>query len=139
MLSPTAEYALRATVHLAERYDEGPVSVDDIAERLEIPRNYLSKVLHRLAKVGVLQSARGPRGGFQLDQPPEKTPLERVLRHFEPQLVGTAPVCLLGRSECRDSDPCPAHERWAAVREQMFAFFHETTLHHLARSATPTG
>ncbi len=51
MLSHTAEYALRAVLFLADRGE--PASVDEIAKQLQVPRNYLSKTLHRLAE-GVL-------------------------------------------------------------------------------------
>jgi hypothetical protein len=56
MLTRTAEYALRAVLFLADRGE--PASVDLIAERLDVPRNYLSKTLHRLDKEGVLASTR---------------------------------------------------------------------------------
>ena len=64
MLSRTAEYALRAVLFLADRGE--PTNVDLIAERLGVPRNYLSKTLHRLAREGVLTSTRGQGGGFRL-------------------------------------------------------------------------
>jgi Rrf2 family protein len=54
MLSRTAEYALRAVLFLADRGE--PTNVDLIAQRLDVPRNYLSKILHRLARDGVLSS-----------------------------------------------------------------------------------
>ena len=57
ILSQTAEHALRAVLYLAQREDE-LVRVGDIAEALSIPRNYLSKILHLLAREGVLASTR---------------------------------------------------------------------------------
>ena len=60
MLSRTAEYALRAVLFLADRGE--PTNVELIAERLDVPRNYLSKILHRLAREGVLSSTRGQGG-----------------------------------------------------------------------------
>ena len=59
MLSRTAEYALRAVLFLADSGE--PANVERIAERLRVPRNYLSKTLHRLAREGVLASTRGQR------------------------------------------------------------------------------
>ncbi|MDX1577549.1 MAG: Rrf2 family transcriptional regulator [Gemmatimonadota bacterium] len=141
MLSQTAEYALRAAVYLAELHGSGPTRVDDIAEGLGVPRNYLSKILHTLAKAGLLSSTRGPSGGFELVRPPGETPLLDVVRHFDPALASESSACLLGREACRDDDPCGAHERWGSVRRQVQSFFEDTTLAHLVtrEPATRTG
>ncbi len=133
MLSQTAQYAIRAAVHLAGEYRQGPARVDDIAEALGIPKNYLSKILHGLAKAGLLTSRRGPRGGFRLIRPPADIRLEEVVGQFDPLLVGEEPVCLLGRSVCSDRDPCAAHARWGSVREEVRRFFAETSLEDLLR------
>lgn len=134
MLSRTARYALRAAVHIAERQEEAPLSVQDLARELDIPRNYLSKTLHRLAQAGVLTSTRGPGGGFRLNRPPEEVALQEVVAGVEPVEAAEA-RCLLGRVRCSEDDPCAAHGRWCAVREQVEAFFGETTLADLAGDA----
>ena len=72
-ISGTTQYALRAVLFVAEHGSDEPVRVDAIAAALNVPRNYLSKTLHTLARAGVLRSGRGPRGGFQLvDRPDEQ-------------------------------------------------------------------
>jgi len=132
ILSQTAVYALRAMLHLAERPDGGPVRVDDIAAALDVPRNYLSKILHVLARRGLLGSARGPGGGFSLAASPDGTMLTDVAALFDDM---DKERCLLGRAECRDDDPCPAHGRWKEVAAAVQAFFRDTTLADLARPA----
>lgn len=131
ILSQTAVYALRASLCLASLEASGPVRVDDIAERLNVPRNYLSKILHTLARAGVLKSSRGPGGGFQLARAAAELPLHDIVEHFD-QLSGE-PTCLLGRPECSDRDPCSAHDRWRSVSEAVDAFFRETTVADLSR------
>ena len=131
MLSRTARYALRAAVYIAERQEETPVSVQDLARELDIPRNYLSKTLHRLAQAGVLTSTRGPGGGFRLSRPAAEVALQEVVAGVEP-VESTEARCLLGRAQCSEDDPCAAHGRWCVVREQMETFFSETTLADLA-------
>lgn len=130
MISRTGRYALRAVVHLAAREGAGPVPVDTVAERLDVPRNYLSKTLHRLARAGVLDSTRGPRGGFELARPAGEMTLAEVLAPFDEQEFQRQ--CLLGRDRCTDEDPCPAHDRWKRLSEEMAAFFRETTVAELA-------
>ena len=131
MLSQTAEYALRAVLYLADRPGHGLVSVDELAGRLGVPRNYLSKTLHRLAREGVLESTRGKGGGFRLAGDPDDLPLLRVVTPFD-QLSG-ARRCLLGRPQCSDRSPCPAHFHWRAVSEQLTAFFRDRTVGDLLR------
>lgn len=130
ILSQTAVYALRAMLHLAERPRGQAVRVHDIASALDVPRNYLSKILHVLARRGLLRSARGPSGGFSLVRSPEQTTLLEVAGHFDD--LDRVP-CLLGRPECRDEDPCPAHGRWKEVAAALHEFFRNTTIADLAR------
>lgn len=132
ILSQTAVYALKATLYLAEQEYGEPVRVDDIAAALDVPRNYLSKILHVLARGDVLDSTRGPKGGFHLAKRPEEMTLEHVIEHFD-DLVGGSP-CLLGRSECSDANPCAAHTRWKSASVAVQTFFRETTVANLSNS-----
>ncbi len=131
MLSQTAEYALRAVLYLAMHTEEQPVSVDTIAEALTLPRNYLSKVLHTLAKREVLSSARGPHGGFSLAVRAGELSLLTVIEPFD-QLERRRD-CLLGRSRCAAGSPCAAHARWKALADHVSSFFRETTVADLIR------
>ncbi len=125
MLSGTAEYALRAIVYLAQ-HPEGPVRAGDLAAAASVPQNYLSKVLHELARQGVLTSSRGKHGGFRLAIDPERLTLQRVVAPFDE--VTQRKRCVLGRPECSDRRPCPAHHRWKSVAEEINRFFRETTV-----------
>ncbi|MGH0034058.1 MAG: RrF2 family transcriptional regulator [Myxococcota bacterium] len=132
-LSQTSRYALQAACFLAAHWDEDrPITVGDIANELDVPRNYLSKTLHQLARHGVLHSERGARGGFRLAAPPGEIRLSQIVRLVEPDIG--ARYCLLGRPACRDDDPCPAHARWRSMAEDFNRFLEETTLADLARN-----
>lgn len=126
MLSQTSEYALRAALYLAMRGGGGSVKLEQIASALDVPRNYLSKTLHQLARAGVLSSERGPSGGFRLAHPPELLTLHQVVSPFDPARL--ARRCILGKGECSDATPCAAHDRWKTVAEPMREFFGGTTL-----------
>ena len=131
ILSQTALYALRATLCLATHEPSVPVRVEDIAEQLDVPRNYLSKILHVLARAGVLASSRGPGGGFQLAQPAADLTLAEVVEHFDQ--ISDGPSCLLGRPECSDQNPCAAHDRWRSVSSAVNDFFRQTSIADLSR------
>ncbi len=129
-LSQTAEYALRAALHIAERANGSAIPVGEIAENLSVPRNYLSKILHQLARAGVLVSTRGPGGGFQLRDSPDRLTLAEVVSPLDP--ITDERRCLLGRPECSNINPCAAHGRWGTIAESVRAFFFETTLADLS-------
>ncbi len=148
MLSQTTEYALRALAHLAREgtdpsartAEETILQAEEIASALDVPRNYLSKILHALSREGILASTRGPRGGFRLAAPARDIPLSRIVKVFEPQLLADEQRCIMGRTVCSDDDPCSAHEHWKGVSRSVRAFFARTTLEDLAtRGDGPTG
>lgn len=134
MLSQTAEYALRAVLHIAEHGTDHPVPVGDIAVALDVPRNYLSKTLHQLSRAGVVTSTFGPGGGFMLGARPEALTLDRIIAPFD---TSSERHCLLGQARCRDSAPCPAHGRWKNIAEQIHAFFATTSVADILRGDAP--
>lgn len=131
MLTQTAQYALRTVLRLASA-DEDRCTVEQLAEELNVPRNYLSKTLHLLARAGVVDSTRGKHGGFRLRGRAERITLREVVAPF--QDVGQR-VCLLGKASCSDRHACAAHARWKSVSESMAAFFSNTTVAELSNQA----
>lgn len=134
-ISGTSQYAIRAVVHVAEHGAAAPVRVGPMAEALDVPRNYLSKTLHVLARAGVLKSERGPRGGFQLAVPAARLTLAQVTAPFED--VKTR-HCLLGRAHCGGAHACAAHGRWSSVSDSLQLYFASTTIGDLLDDARAT-
>jgi Rrf2 family protein len=132
MLSQTAEYALRAVLYVAQHGDR-LVQVGEMAEVLRIPRNYLSKIVHALARAHVLESTRGKAGGFRLAVAPDRLYVVDVVAPFD--RLGEARQCLLGRPQCNDRTACAAHTRWKDAAERVAAFFRETTVAELMEGA----
>jgi Rrf2 family iron-sulfur cluster assembly transcriptional regulator len=137
MLSNTSEYALRAVIYLGEREGSGTIRVDQVAAALDVPKNYLSKILHALAKQEVLRSLRGPKGGFELARPATEITLFEVVSAFDD--IEARRTCLLGRRECSDTNPCAIHGHWREVATQVATFFRETTLAEVVKSAGELG
>ena len=132
-LNSTAQTALRAVLCIAEHGDDHPMRVDDIAALLDCPRNYLSKTLHALTRAGVLHSTRGPKGGFQLADSPDRLTLARVVGPFEP--AGER-RCVMGRATCGDAHPCLVHHRWSRAAAVVEQFFGQTTVADLFKTNT---
>lgn len=129
MLNQTAEYALCAVVHLAGLAPDAQVRASELARALDVPANYLSKILHQLTAAGVLESRRGRNGGFKLARRAERVTLERVVRPFG--MAAARATCVLGQRVCSDRTACAAHERWKPISESMNAFLRETTVAQL--------
>lgn len=127
MLSASATHALRAVAWLAENGDGGPMLGRDLARKMRIPAHYLSKVLAKLARAGVLEASRGAKGGYRLARPARRIRLIDVVEPFEGKRA--RPGCLLrpGRP-CRESGACSAHASWSVVKETYVGFLKETTV-----------
>lgn len=127
MFTATSEYALRALVQLARQPQGESVLGKDLAERAQIPANYLSKILWSLRNAGYLEATRGQGGGYRLAKDPERITLIEIVRLFEG--VTAEPGCLLGEQhECSDKTPCSAHAAWKKVKEAYLHFIRSTTL-----------
>ncbi len=134
MLSAASRYALKALAYIA-LHGDGPVYSQEIAEATGIPANYLSKVLHLLAKRGLIRSVRGRGGGFWLAAPADKVSLYEVVSVFED--VEFPKDCLLGQHFCSDDAPCAAHAAWKPISDQIAEFFKTKTLADLVTKGSP--
>ena len=141
MLSSTSDYALRAILVLAQAEPGSSMRADELARATGSPANYLAKTLNALAKVGIVTSARGPRGGFTLAVAADELTLAQIVDCFVD--VRPATRCLLGTRPCDVRHPCRAHERWTAVLATRRAALADTTVADLltgsggARPLTP--
>src|SRR3954465_15708551 len=125
MLSTTSQYALRALCHLA-RQSGGAVLGRDLAESVEIPANYLSKVLLTLRNAGLVDTTRGSGGGYRLRRPADQIHLIDVVELFE-EISRTKPACFLGRTRaCSSTEPCTAHSTWKGLQAASLEFLVST-------------
>jgi Rrf2 family protein len=131
MLSTTSQYALRALTHLARQAGE-PVLGRDLARSVEIPANYLSKMLLTLRNAGFVDTARGSGGGYRLNQPASDIYLIDVVELFE-EISRTKPACFLGHTrECSEATACSAHTSWRGVQRAYLKFLVSTPLSAIA-------
>lgn len=118
MISQTAEYALRAVVHLADHGDSRPAQ--QIAAATQVPAPFLSKVLQALARAGLVRSQRGLHGGFVLAKPAAEMTVLDVINAVDPiQRIQGCPLKLAEHS----LHLCPLHHRLdqaLALVEQTF-------------------
>jgi Rrf2 family protein len=124
-LSQTAEYALRAMAELARPHAE-PLRGSDLSDATQVPPHYLSKVLRRLVRAGLLVSQKGHGGGFVLARPAREIRFADVLA-----AVDQAPHsgrCAFGWGSCDVQHPCLLHPAWSRLNEALMIWADRTTL-----------
>ena len=136
VLSNSSTYAIRAALYVAtmEPAVGEFVSTRRIAEDLDVPFAFLTKVLQGLTHNGIFLSQRGPAGGVALARPTDAISLLEIV-----QSAGGDDVfhsCLLGLPHCSDMAPCAMHGPWKAERARLAAVFARTTLADLAGGAS---
>ena len=134
MITKTGIHALSALAVLAELRPGEYAGAANVADRIDAPRNYLSKLLKNLAQEGLLESQKGKGGGFRLNRSPGKITLYDVIELIE--RVSRWNGCFLGRSRCSDEAPCPLHKRWGKVRDAYLEFLKGTTVADLVPRAS---
>jgi Rrf2 family protein len=125
-LSRPAEYALRAMTYVARMEPDTRISTRDLAEAVDLPAPFLSKIMRRLTAVGILDAKKGHHGGFMLARSPSEVRFIDILRavDFEP----TPDHCLFGLGSCKEDRPCPLHREWGALKQQIEEWARSHTL-----------
>jgi Rrf2 family protein len=129
MFSSTTEYALRAAVYLASLGGEAANS-ERIAARTKVPSGYISKVMRDLVRAGLVDSQRGPNGGFTLARPPGSIAVLEVVNSVAP--LQRITHCPLGNPA--HVNLCPLHRRLDDAIASIQATFASTTLAQLLES-----
>jgi Rrf2 family iron-sulfur cluster assembly transcriptional regulator len=138
VFSPTCKYAIRALTCLARHEGEGPLLARRIADAEDIPRQFLSKILHHLRTKGLVRSQKGPGGGFSLARSAGVVTVAEVVAAVD----GVQPAsrrCLLGHAECSDATGCALHETWSRLRGDYERALTNLTLRDLAAGREHAG
>ena len=140
LFSKACEYAIRATVHIAERTaaDE-QATVRSVAAATGIPEAFTAKALQKLVRAGLVGSMKGPGGGFNLTPArARKLKLSAIVDAIDGDAVYTA--CGLGLPHCNEVKPCALHGRFMVVREELRQMLEGTSIHDLVNgTATAPG
>lgn len=125
MVSQTGRYALRILSYLVDHPGQW-VQGSQIAAETKIPPNYLSKILNQLRKGGFVLSQKGWGGGFQLKPSAKRTPISKVLDHFEGPRDDRR--CFFELRRCDADNPCPLHDHWARIQTEYRQMMSTTTV-----------
>jgi len=127
MISPTAEYALRAVVAIAQANGDA-AATQSIAKLTKVPAGYLPKVLQMLGRAGLVDSKRGLGGGFKLAKPATELTVLEVVNAVDPiKRIEKCPLDL----ESHGGNLCPLHKRLDEATEHVERSFAKTTIAEL--------
>lgn len=126
------EYGIRAMAYLANQATGHYYTAKEIARADGIPAHFLAKTLQKLAQQGLLRSFKGPTGGFCLGRPARQITLYDIVVTIDGLTDFTR--CAVGFADCTDKTPCPMHDQWSKVREDIKQFMLNQTVADLART-----
>lgn len=136
IFSKSFGYALRGLLYVALVHPgKDKVQLDEIAEKLSVPRHFLGKVMKNLVKAGILDSLKGPYGGFSLNQHSLQTTLLRLVEATGEMEEFSS--CSLRLRKCNAKNPCPLHLQVAALREEWHQLLASTRVEDLLKKDKP--
>ncbi len=128
-LSTKGRYGTRALLELALHQGAGPILVKDVAQRQEIPLQYLEHLMTPLIRGGIVRSARGARGGVWLAKLPQEIRLSEVIQLLEGSIAPAE--CVINPEVCSRSRLCVTRDIWSEMKEAMNGVLESTTLQDL--------
>ena len=114
-LSTRGKYGVRALFEIARNFGKGPLAIKEIAERQKISLSYLEQILHRLGKAGIIESVRGPHGGYELARKPADLTIGDVIRVLEGPIALSHCLEPGEGGNCYQADDCVARMVWSRV------------------------
>lgn len=114
-LSTKGKYGVRAVYEIAKHSGRGPITIKEIADRQGISFSYLEQILHRLAKAGLIESVRGPAGGYLLARKPSELTIGDIVRALEGPIALSHCLEPGESGECYQADDCVARMVWVKV------------------------
>jgi len=132
MFSKACEHGIKALIYIATQSLEGRrIKIGSIAAHSGTPEAFTAKVLGKLSKSGLLVSAKGPQGGFELSMHQmQSITLAEIVEAIDGNSIFTG--CGLGLKNCNDSNPCPLHHKFLIVRSELKNMLTSTSIYDLA-------
>jgi len=127
IFSKTCEYAIRAVFYIAHKSAGGKkVGIKEVAAGIDSPELYLAKILQDLSRKGLISSAKGPNGGFFFSEYSLARPLGDIVEAVDGNDLFYG--CALGLKQCSEVNPCPLHNQFKAIRDQIHHLLQHTTI-----------
>ncbi len=124
-LSVAAELAIRGISVLASHYGEGPVTLSELCDTKDLPKQYLAKIFSSLSRADLVTPIRGKRGGYKLSHPPQEITLLQVIEAVEGPLAIN--LCQFDPPKCSDMQ-CSLRGVWSELQNMLRTKLQSVTL-----------
>ncbi len=127
MFSKSCEYAIKAMIFVAQKSkDELRVGVKDVAKGIDAPEHFIAKIMQELGKKKLINSAKGPNGGFFMDKFNLKSSIGDIVKAIDGD--GLYVDCVLGLKTCSERNPCPVHYEFKEIKKNFIKMIEENTI-----------
>lgn len=124
-LTTKGRFAVTAMMDLALRGDEGPVALAGVSERQNISLSYLEQLFGKLRRHKLVDSVRGPGGGYCIARPLHQVTVADIIRAVDEQLDATQ---CGGNENCQDEHRCMTHDLWSTLNAKMYEYLASVSL-----------
>lgn len=118
-LSTKGRYAVTAMLDLTLHAGSGPISLSEISGRQDISLSYLEQLFSRLRKASLVDSIRGPGGGYELKRPANRITIADVVLAVNEPIDATR---CKGKGDCHEGEHCLSHQLWSELSDQIYQF-----------------
>lgn len=135
MLSKKAQYAFKALMYMAEKKDNQPVLIAEIAKKKKIPLKFLENILLELKKAGILESKKGKGGGYFFKESPKDITMAKIMRLIDGPIAMLPCVSLYFYERCKNCDEkhCGLHESMIQVRDVTLKLLEKKTVADISK------
>jgi Rrf2 family iron-sulfur cluster assembly transcriptional regulator len=133
-LTTKGRFAVTAMIDVALHGSESPVTLAAISERQKISLSYLEQLFGKLRRHGLVDSVRGPGGGYNLARDADTLSVADIITAVDEPIDATQ---CGGKENCHDDRRCMTHELWAGLNAHIFSFLRSVTLAELVRQQQP--
>jgi Rrf2 family transcriptional regulator, iron-sulfur cluster assembly transcription factor len=127
-LTTKGRFAVTAMIDLAIRQHNGPVTLAGISQRQKISLSYLEQLFGKLRRHELVESTRGPGGGYSLARPLKDISVANIIFAVDEPLDATQ---CAGQENCHDDGPCMTHQLWASLNAKMIEYLNSVSLQDL--------
>jgi Rrf2 family protein len=125
--SKTCEYAIRAVIFIAQKSEGGKkIGIKEVAAGIDSPEHFIAKILQDLSKRELIQSSKGPNGGFYINENSRRHTLADIVSAVDGDKVFRG--CGLGLKVCSETKPCPLHHEFKEIRKKMLEALQSATI-----------
>ena len=128
MFSKACEYGIKASVYIVEQsLKNEKVSLKEVAKAIDSPQAYTSKILQQLSRDNIIQSEKGPTGGFSINKSEiNKIKLSNIVYAIDGDSIYKG--CGLGFHQCDERKPCVIHHSYVSIRDEIKSMLEDTLL-----------